>query len=56
VLAAGNHGVLLQSVDGGETWTGHDPVSSHRIHGGWMPDDQTVILVGEGGLIVRGSR
>lgn len=66
LVAGGYHGtpfqpgplrpVVLQSVDGGAVWTAQEFPSHRQIDAAWIPDDRSVIVVGEGGWILRGTR
>jgi photosystem II stability/assembly factor-like uncharacterized protein len=49
-------GGLLQSVDGGDTWNERPVLSNHRPEAAWMRDQRLLLIVGEGGLIARGTR
>lgn len=52
----GERTVVLRSVDLGETQSTQQFPTHRQIDAVCMEDNRTVILVGEGGLILRGTR
>ncbi|HEU0014098.1 MAG TPA: hypothetical protein VFQ45_10465, partial [Longimicrobium sp.] len=56
LVAVGERGTVLVSFDGGLGWSIHPPLSDHLLIGVWMPDRRYVVIVGNGGTIMRGTR
>ncbi|HYR06600.1 MAG TPA: hypothetical protein VEQ60_02450, partial [Longimicrobium sp.] len=56
VIATGGFGTVIRSTDLGATWHMLHSGVEHSPFGIWMPDAQNAVLVGEGGLVMRGTR
>jgi photosystem II stability/assembly factor-like uncharacterized protein len=51
--AVGDHGVILQSLDGGQTWMSQDSGVSTRLRSVDFPSETKGIVVGDSGVILR---